>query len=735
MNILKAFVSLILIGAVGRLSAQEEIVPLRYNAQLQDLYKASQSATANSRSNLRVGNFVYRIDTMEVPFIDDFTKNNIKQYKAKQSDPNISPEIRTLFSANGLTPDFLELVFYPTYNYTKLLNGTEDSTLTDEIYIVYYDTSGIEVAFDTAFTNLISTFNETTGLVTYDTLAAETLLVNTFDTLFIVSDNNSKWVTQSHKIGDKAAFINNNYALNPLTQGVATLDGTDAVGFPYDITSETSYGEADLLESKPLNIDSTMSNVFLSFFYQGGGIGNSPDADDSLIVDFYNVRDQEWERVWSTAGATEFDSIFSDQVVLEISANRFLRKGFQFRFRNYATLSGSYDHWHIDYVRLDKNVDTNSIDTIFDISYITGTTSYLGQYTSVPYSHYLAAPTMFQGESNQVSIKNIGPDALFVDGISCSLTDKDNNELLSYSATEDQFQPNSTVALNLLLPTTQIFPDDGEEFATFNTTCLYSATGNNDLYVNDTIRSVQAFRDYYSYDDGTAENAYSLTGAGLSLAYKFETPIKDTLKAFYINLPQMEHDQNPELSFKLMVWTDLNSDPIYEDIAFKTPKYTKGNEFSRYELDEEVEVNGTFYIGFIQSEATKIYVGFDLNNDASDKLAYKVNGEWLPSKKKGALLLRPDFGTEDILAISEVNKPKTELTVYPNPTNSSFQIAGLDEPVNITVFTIDGKMALNRKIDQNDQINCSHLAEGLYFIQAIGINSGNTYSARLVITQ
>lgn len=729
------FLSLLILCSNG-LNAQEELKPLKYNAVLYDQFRISQAQQlAASRENVRLGSFVYRIDTVPIPFVDDFSTNKIKQYTAKEGDNNIVLDVRTIFSANNQTPEEQELVFYQTFDYTKYTNGTTDSVPTDQINIVYYDTNGIPFAYDTAFTNRISTFNQGTGLVTYDTLLAETLLINSFDTLYVVTDDQSLWVTPTHKPTDRGAYINNNYHLNALTQGVATFDGTDAAGFPYDASSETTYGPSDLLESKPLYLDSNMFNVYLSFFYQGGGLGNMPDADDSLVLEFYNVVDDKWEHQWGVDGLSDFDSLFSNQVVLPIDGGKFLRPGFKFRFSNYSTLSGSYDHWHIDYVRLDQDIDTASLDTIFDISYLYGPKSYLGEYTSVPYSHYLAAPIPFQAATNSVQIKNIGTNDLFVGGINCSLIDEFGSELLAYNTIETQFPSETTIAYNLELPNTQIFSDSGEEYATFETTCIYSVTGNNDLFINDTIRSNQVFSDYYAYDDGTAENGYALTGAGVALAYQFETPIRDTLKALYINLPQMQHDDNEDLTFKFMVWADLNNDPIYEDQSLRTPSYTKGNSFTRYELDEELAIQGTFYIGFVQTEAKKIYVGYDKNTDSSNKLAYSVNGEWLPSKFSGSLLFRPDFGTEDVLYTRELLSQPKAITLYPNPTNFEFRINDLEEEADLKIYSVDGKLALQQTIAPHTSVNVSQLSEGLYFVIAKGLVSGETYSARVVITK
>ncbi|MDA9001872.1 hypothetical protein N9H08_00260, partial [bacterium] len=46
-------------------------------------------------------------------------------------------------------------------------------------------------------------------------------------------------------------------------------------------------------------------NIYLTFFYQGGGLGNAPDANDSLVVEFLapDGGDQGWTQVWSAIGA------------------------------------------------------------------------------------------------------------------------------------------------------------------------------------------------------------------------------------------------------------------------------------------------------------------------------------------------------------------------------------------------------------------------------------------------
>ena len=94
----------------------------------------------------------------------------------------------------------------------------------------------------------------------------------------------------------------------------------------------------------------------LSFWYQSGGIANGADSDeDSLIVEFRtSIADGDpWRWVWSTEGIDD-DSVFQS-VVIPIDATEYFHNGFQFRFRNYGSLEGNVDTWHIDFVRVAEN--------------------------------------------------------------------------------------------------------------------------------------------------------------------------------------------------------------------------------------------------------------------------------------------------------------------------------------------------------------------------------------------
>ena len=70
---------------------------------------------------------------------------------------------------------------------------------------------------------------------------------------------------------------------------------------------------------------------------------------------------------------------------------RYLHPGFQFRFVNKATLSGSFDHWHLDYVRLAAQRSFDD-ERIVDMAYVYPESSILQTYTSIPFNRFYEAP-------------------------------------------------------------------------------------------------------------------------------------------------------------------------------------------------------------------------------------------------------------------------------------------------------------------------------------------------------
>ena len=78
---------------------------------------------------------------------------------------------------------------------------------------------------------------------------------------------------------DRNVFVNNDMALNPVSVGIATFDGLNSGGAPRG----GGFGESDVLTSAYLDL-STGSDIFLSFYIQPQGLGDSPTTSCLLYT-------------------------------------------------------------------------------------------------------------------------------------------------------------------------------------------------------------------------------------------------------------------------------------------------------------------------------------------------------------------------------------------------------------------------------------------------------------------
>ncbi|MBT7726954.1 MAG: hypothetical protein HN702_06145, partial [Flavobacteriales bacterium] len=163
---------------------------------------------------------------------------------------------------------------------------------------------------------------------------------------------------------ESSVFVNRTYPINPPTIGVATFDGLDANGFARDFSPSTSSEPSDTLLSQTIDL-SGISSAYFMFYYQAKGMGDAPQQLDKLVLEFFDG--SVWNEIWSVNGQTmtEFEKI-----VEVIDSAVYLTNNFQFRFRNYATISGNFDHWHIDYIKIDEFVNPNDINELNDVSFV-----------------------------------------------------------------------------------------------------------------------------------------------------------------------------------------------------------------------------------------------------------------------------------------------------------------------------------------------------------------------------
>ena len=224
-------------------------------------------------------------------------------------------------------------------------------------------------------------------------------------------------------IDNQAVSVSSSIGINAPTVNVATFDGWNAFGKPYGNSTDAN-GLGDELISKPVDLsnlaDEQKNSLFFSFYYQAQGLGEKPDPDDSLRVQFKSSKDK-WYTQWVKKGENikreQFKHIIPIQVTDEEGFEpdeTFFFSEFQFRFQEYGYLSGSFDSWHIDYVYL--NTNRNRLDTIyFDRALTSEPTSLFKDYFTIPLEYLRNHPERYLG-SPEVGFYNLSStDAIAID--------------------------------------------------------------------------------------------------------------------------------------------------------------------------------------------------------------------------------------------------------------------------------------------------------------------------------
>ena len=536
-------------------------------------------------------------------------------------------------------------------------------------------------------------------------------------------------------------YLNNTLAVNPPSVGVATLDAVNAEGKIYENADYNTLFFADSLTSLPLNLNYPgNTTVFLSFYYQPQGIGDAPEVNDSLFLEFYAPDDNEWNEIWSVPGSENTDFKF---VIIPINDNKYLKTNFQFRFRNYASfgtstypsLATNCDFWNIDYVYLNKNRTIN--DSVFhDIAFTAPLHFLLKNYESVPWKHYKETNTQTLMPDINVSLKNNDSIPRLIDSLNFTLEDlngsTENQNRYAGTFTFQKFQQSD---LNLTWnPFT--FNENNNSSSYFKLTARI-VTDSYDSAQNNTVSYIQTFHNYYAYDDGSAEAGYGIYGNGTKygqVALKF-TPLKqDYLSGVNMYFTRAFEDASQKY-FWIYIWK-VGNDGMPGD-TIKTiegirPEYEDElNKFHKYVFDEPIFIDGDFFIGWTQTSEDKLNIGFDYNTVNNDKVFYNISGAWIPSSEQGTLMIRPIFGNIEN-SVAEI--PENKIKIYPNPAKNFIHIdfnRNPEKTYSAEIYDIQGKHVFYRQNFEQNTLNLQNFKKGIYFFR-ISDNQSKTYSTKFI---
>jgi len=553
-------------------------------------------------------------------------------------------------------------------------------------------------------------------------------------------------------------WVNDGIGINPPSLKTATFDGLDANGKPYSVNDVLAKGRADSLVSNPIQLDlvptAQRNTVYLSFYYQFRGNGEPPDTGDQLLL--YFKTPTAWEKILilENDGTLQQDEFY--QVFVPVTEDRFFHDQFQFRFQNFGRLSGPYDTWNLDYVYL--NSGRSATDNSYpDRTQSAPLTSLFNAYRAMPYQHFLKDPSAnlikptftiynLRVDNNQ-PMNYFSYDSIITykgESISYSNHVLDNAESIGNSllglerrivqmstipsiSNFDTSADSIKVRLKLGLSTKDnVLPADAGDYDPFK----YSPI---DFRLNDTTRAEFVLSNYYAYDDGAGEYGAGLNQPGAQLAYLFQlkTNESDTLIGLDMYFPKFGDESSQVI--QLLVFNDNSGFPgsiLYSESV--TLQRSGQDTFWRHAFTNEVGVKGSFYVGWKQSSAAIIALGFDKNTDSGEKIYFNTKGVWEQNiSEKGSLMIRPIFGE------AAVDDPNTGLEddydlakAYPNPNGGSFYLSS--EVDAFALFDIAGrKIDFNINQDGNRQrINLFH-GSGIYILKVY--QSGKWRSQKIMV--
>ncbi len=520
---------------------------------------------------------------------------------------------------------------------------------------------------------------------------------------------------------DANVYVNQTYGQAPPTLGVATFDGLNKDGLPYDIT-RLGTDSADVLTSRAIDLSNTIDSTYLSFFWQAGGLGERPEPIDSFNLKFYSPQTKTWNRVWGVFGV---DSTGFTQVMVPVTKPQHLRDGFKFRFTAYGARAGAFDTWNLDYVRL-ADQRTKKDGPFTDPAFTRPHTSLLKTFESVPWFHYNAlAPIENKSTLFHYYQRNISPGQSLNLNLCIYEISAFGNTLASNNtgdATKDNsHNPNVETLFDCPINSFALPNPPTAEFE-IKALATYTGTSVASKGPNDTIIRNQVFKNYYALDDGSAERAYQIRdNRGGFVIAKYDIAQADSLLGLYLYFLPSEYDIEQN-QFSIVIYKNDNNLPgdlIYETDSLYTPRYTSTDFMLPYQLDKAVWVTGPVFIGLRQKTNVRMPIGFDVNTVKSTKVYFGTKSNLYESFQEGNLMMRPYLRYQPIdLAVAEVNPQTLELGIFPNPASDYIRIESNEDHSGLTylITNLSGQLIQTGMLDSEIRFG-NNINSGVYLLR------------------
>ena len=702
--------------------------------------------SSNAHNEARTASTIPFLDTLKLPFIHDFS---VLYFPIDTiiSVPSSQPISITTLRLHGLKSTDTVYVSGVKSPNSSRVNGTKYVKVLSEYTFELYE----EATLTTPTTKLADP-----DTVSYARIRKKgATLSNIPDTLSFYNN-------------DGGAMISPGFAENPISYYTVTFDGLNSLGVPYNTSNPLAVGYTDNLLSQPINLKNNKlaDSIYMSFFVEAGGFGEAPNLNDFLYLSFLDSNNV-WNEVWSLEGSSvpQTDSFI---VFMEgITDSIYFHDAFQFKFESYGRQSGSYDIWNLNYLYIAAHRSIKPVSPVFplpplpklpigidhrDYSIAGGDQSILNTYTAMPYDAFFSNQPFFLKDSLYFDVVNQSNDSY---GRAYNYTLIDNFGTILYNTPTVTLIPSTILRernFSSAIPQNSISNINN---APLFINQIYSINDLNtpdfadtnkaifnpyDFMFNNVLTCGTTLYDYYAYDDNGPEYAFGSTNPGSKVAVEYKAELAGTLTDIDIAFVESNGGNLNGLSIYLMVWDAKRKNELRSQII--AVKYNGAHGFTRYHLDVPLPfaTSDTFSIGYQQNFTTLLTLGYDRNNNTSDKIHFTQNGTWKvygnePGILTGSLMIHPVFSKGEILTGVE-DKPvahKKQLELYPNPAVDYVHIVSQEE-LQYKVYSLYGQEIESGILSAEKNTNSiavQHYVAGMYIIICTD-RYNNTYTARFI---
>ncbi|HMQ49959.1 MAG TPA: hypothetical protein PKA00_20995 [Saprospiraceae bacterium] len=556
---------------------------------------------------------------------------------------------------------------------------------------------------------------------------------------------------------DSDTYVNTSFGVNPPSVGVATFDGLDPRGRPYG----EDYGIADRLTSTYIDLSDYNDELYLSFWYQRKGLGDRPETEDSLMVEFRSASGQ-WILTYFlngdiSGGQSEPESF--QFISIQVPDN-YHHDAFQFRVSNFSDRSGMIDIWNVDYIQLGRFANSSLLN---DVAFTALPNTILSPYSSMPWKHFIGQEATQLRSAIEVGIWNHATETLNASPSSVSVQELNTGQFLFneelFNGSERNIPAGLPIVKNYGLEGDPNFPPApysdlvaGMQNAVFEQEDVllfemkYTLENNTQLTgadyagisLNDTVRNITVFSDYFAYDDGSAE-AGIVVQENDQLAVRFTAVQQDTLQGIRLHFPHLiSNYENQAMHLKVWIgeldnepeFTMFDVRPYYADNAFDTLQ-----GFTTYPLIDAdgnpaivMIPPGDFFVGWDQESSCFfdecIAVGLDRNSTEGKNATFFNNNNtiWTPLSAAfpaSSVMIRPVMGSErpGATIIQEPDETASPVRIFPNPSQGWLKFdleTGGYEDYELRLINMVGQVVYSGMM--RPELSIHHLENGIYML-------------------